>query len=93
MNQKGMKNTILRMKLKLIVAMMLKFLDFAVSNFTTIAKQCVVLNCFFDASLIMIASMAMRIFRSFMKQNTIGVIPKAGYRNDVNQSVIGTMWL
>ena len=28
-----------------------------------------------------------------MKQNTIGVIPKAGYRNVVNQSVVGMMWL
>ena len=28
-----------------------------------------------------------------MKQNTIGVIPKAGYRKDVNQSVIGLTWL
>ena len=37
-------NTILRGKLKLIVAMMSKFLNFAVSNFTTSVKQCVVLN-------------------------------------------------
>ena len=27
-----------------------------------------------------------------MKQSTIGVTPKAGYRNGVNQSVIGIMW-
>ena len=47
---------------------------------------------FFDASLITIASMATRIFQSlFMKQNTIGVIPTAGYRNDVNQNVVGTI--
>ena len=49
---------------------------------------------FFDASLITVTSMAMRIFQTlFMKQNTIGVIPKAGYSNDVNESVIGLMWL
>ena len=61
-----------------------KILRFCCIEFYNHCKTICRVELFFYASLITIASMAMRIFRSlFMKQNTIGVIPKAGYWNDV----------
>ena len=67
-----------------------KILRFCCIEFYNQCKTMCGVQPFFDASLITIASMAMRIFRSvIIEQNTIGVIPKSGYRNDVNQSIIG----
>ena len=71
-----------------------KILRFCCIKFYSCCKTMCVVEPFFNGSLITTGSMAMRIFGSlFMKQNVIGVIPKAGCKNDVNQGVIGMMWL
>ena len=48
---------------------------------------------FFDGSLITTSGLSITIYKSlFMPKDTIGVILKSGYVNNVNQSVVGTMW-
>ena len=63
----------------------MKILRLCCVEFYKEVKELCGVEPFFDVSLIIIAALSMRIYKSlFMKDCKIGIIPKSSYGNNVN---------
>ena len=63
-------------------------------KFSQFFKETSSITPFYDTDCITIASLALKIYRfNFLRKKCIGIIPATGYRDKVNQSLIGLIWL
>ncbi|XP_031338143.1 uncharacterized protein LOC116167047 [Photinus pyralis] len=79
-----------------------EFIDYCISDVDILAQSCLKFRqlmikegnvCPFTESVTLPGACNKIFRRSFLKQNTIGIIPKGGYRRCDTQSVIATRWL
>ena len=86
-------NTYFETKYIIIVSLMLIYCEKAIIFADLMFSVANVLP-FYDTSMLTIASVALKVFKqNVLKERQLALLPKQGYRGNVNQSLIALCWL